>query len=79
MTEPSFDGTEWRWDATLASLPDSFVVRLWPTTWVAESHVTEVRIVGRNVESEASDPVDGGLVWRRPDGMSGIDSFRVRR
>lgn len=77
-------GDAWTWEAELAPLPDSFMVRLWPLTWVEESHVEAIRLDGAALDPGATwapRAVSAGgseVRWTRPDAMAGVDSFRVR-
>ena len=74
----------WTWEAELAPLADSIMVRLWPLTWVEESHVVAIRLDGAALDPGATwapravSAGDSGVSWTRPDEMTGIDSFRVR-
>ncbi len=84
VADPEQQGGAWVWEAALAGVSDSVMIRLWPLTWVKESHVATVRLTGVTLETErmADSNLDvfpnGEIRWTRPEGMAAVDSFLVR-
>ncbi|MCA9739271.1 MAG: hypothetical protein KC645_16720 [Gemmatimonadetes bacterium] len=81
LSTPRAEGDAWTWEARLENVPDPLILRVWPLTWVQESRVERVRIVGARVLAAT----DGGrvgtdgedVVWTRPQDARQVDSVVV--
>lgn len=82
VSEPRRAGDRWSWSAEIDMPGDSFMVRLWPLTWIRESHIASLRITGGDAADTWSASVgrtpERAVVWTRAPGLTAIDSFVVR-